>query len=66
MTLAELEAAIGWLERNRLSDYTAMLEGDARYDWTTHQARRMETLPSVVLTANGEGVSRSSKADMGT
>lgn len=37
MTLAELEAAIGWLERNRLSDHLPLLEGDPRYAWTVRQ-----------------------------
>jgi superfamily II DNA or RNA helicase len=31
MTLAELEAVVGWLERNRLSDFLELLEGDAQY-----------------------------------
>ena len=59
MTLAELEAAIGWLERNRLSDHTAVLEGDARYDWTAR--KRTEWRPPVGR-ADGRrgGVSRSS------
>ncbi|MCK8784967.1 DEAD/DEAH box helicase family protein [Roseomonas sp. NAR14] len=37
MTLAELEAAIGWLERNRLADHRHLLEGDPRYAWTVRQ-----------------------------
>ena len=65
MTLAELEAAIGWLERNRLSDHTAMLEGDARYDWTTRK-RTEWRLPVGRADGKRGGVSRSSKADMGT
>ena len=39
MTLAELEAAISWLERNRLADHLHLLEGDHRYGWA---ARRRE------------------------
>jgi hypothetical protein len=31
MNLAELEAALGWLERHRLVDHLQLLEGDARY-----------------------------------
>ena len=31
MTLAELEAVIGWLERNRLADYLPLLDHDPRY-----------------------------------
>ncbi len=37
MTLAELEAAIGWLERNRLCDHMALLDDDPRYAWTARQ-----------------------------
>lgn len=38
MGLAELEAALAWLERNRLRDHLHLLEGDARYAW---DARRV-------------------------
>lgn len=31
MTMAELEAALAWLERNRLADHLHVLEGDTRY-----------------------------------
>ena len=34
MTLSELEAAIGWLERNRLATRLPLLEDDPRYTWT--------------------------------
>lgn len=37
MTLAELEAAIGWMERNRLADHLQLLEGDPRYAWSVRQ-----------------------------
>ena len=37
MTLAELEAAIGWLERNRLADHLHLLEGDPRYAWSARK-----------------------------
>ena len=37
MTLAELEAALAWLERNRLADHLHVLEGDARYAWGARQ-----------------------------
>ena len=33
MTLAELEAALAWLERNRLADHAGVLEGDEQYAW---------------------------------
>lgn len=37
MSLSELEAAVGWLERNRLADHLHLLDGDARYAWTARQ-----------------------------
>jgi hypothetical protein len=42
MTLPELEAALGWLERNRLADHLHLLEGDHRYAWAA--ARRREVV----------------------
>jgi hypothetical protein len=30
MTLAELEVAVAWLDRNRLSDHVELLDGDMR------------------------------------
>ena len=39
MNLQELEAAISWLERNRLSEHADLLEGDPRYAWTARQRR---------------------------
>jgi superfamily II DNA or RNA helicase len=45
MTMAELEAAIEWLGRNRLRDHLHLLEGDHRFGW---QARpRGEWRPPV-------------------
>jgi superfamily II DNA or RNA helicase len=40
MTLPELEAALAWLERNRLFDHLPLLEGDPRYAWTVARRRR--------------------------
>ncbi len=37
MTLEELEAAIGWMERNRLGDHLHLLEGDPRYAWSARE-----------------------------
>ena len=37
MTLAELEAALAWLERHRLVDHLHVLEGDPRYAWQVRQ-----------------------------
>ena len=34
MSLAELEAAVGWLERNRLSDHAVLIENDPQYRWS--------------------------------
>jgi hypothetical protein len=39
MTLPELEAALAWLERNRLYDHLSLLEGDNRYAWTAARRR---------------------------
>jgi superfamily II DNA or RNA helicase len=39
MTIAELQAALGWLERNRLSEHLHLLEGDSRYAWSARQRR---------------------------
>ena len=51
LTLAELEAALAWLERNRLADHFHLLDGDARYAWSVQQRsgqwlRAMRTMPS--------------------
>jgi hypothetical protein len=40
MTLSELEAALAWLERNRLFDHLSLLEGDSRYAWMAAKRRR--------------------------
>jgi superfamily II DNA or RNA helicase len=40
MTLPELEAALAWLERNRLFDHLHLLEGDQRYVWSAARRRR--------------------------
>jgi hypothetical protein len=45
MTIAELEAALAWLERNRLAEHLHLLEGDTRYAWSARQ-RRPHWLPS--------------------
>ncbi|MGH7110344.1 MAG: DEAD/DEAH box helicase [Stellaceae bacterium] len=37
MTLAELEAAVAWLERNRIGDHLHLLEGDHRYGWAARR-----------------------------
>jgi hypothetical protein len=40
MTLDELEAAVGWLERNRISDHLHRLARDPQYRWSSRQRRR--------------------------
>ncbi|HQT77585.1 MAG: restriction endonuclease subunit R [Rhodospirillales bacterium 20-64-7] len=37
MTIAELEASLGWLERHRLSDHLDLLQGDPKYAWTVRK-----------------------------
>jgi superfamily II DNA or RNA helicase len=49
MTLAELEAARSWLERNRLADHLHLLEGDPRYAWAAR--KRGEWRPPVGRSA---------------
>lgn len=57
MTLSELEAAIGWLERNRLCEHLDLLEGDPRYAWSAR--KRQEWKPPVgrlrLSTGSGRG-----------
>lgn len=43
MTIAELEAAIGWLERNRLADHGHLLDDDPRYAWTARRRQARGT-----------------------
>ncbi|GJD64493.1 DEAD/DEAH box helicase [Methylobacterium frigidaeris] len=37
MTVEELEAALAWLERNRLQDHLHLLDGDSRYAWSVRR-----------------------------
>jgi superfamily II DNA or RNA helicase len=39
MSLAELEAVVGWLERNRISDHLHLVEDDPQYRWSLAQRR---------------------------
>ncbi len=39
MSVAELEAAMAWLGRNRLRDHLQLLEGDHRFGWAARQRR---------------------------
>ena len=45
MTLSELEAAVGWLERNRLAEHLQLLADDPRYAWSAR--KRGEWKPPV-------------------
>jgi hypothetical protein len=58
MSLAELAAAIGWLERNRLAEHAHLLEGDARYAWTARQRRGEWTPPVGRVSRAGQGPGR--------
>ncbi len=51
MTLAELEAALEWLGRNRLRDHLHLLEGDHRFGWRARP--RGEWRPPVGRPAGG-------------
>jgi superfamily II DNA or RNA helicase len=53
MTLAELEAAVEWLGRNRLRDHLHLLEGDHRFGWRARP--RGEWRPPVGRPAGGHG-----------
>ena len=44
MSLAELEAALAWLDRNRLSEHLHLLEGDARYAWSERRRSKLAGL----------------------
>jgi len=57
MTLSELEAAIGWLERNRLCEHLSLLEDDPRYAWSAR--KRTEWKPPVGRTAPAPPSTRS-------
>ena len=52
MTLAELEAAVSWLERNRLADHQHLLNGDPRYAF---RARQVSAWERRHLAATGKG-----------
>lgn len=45
MSLAELEAAVGWLERNRLGDHLDLIDDDQRYRWSSRRQRAMNRPP---------------------
>jgi hypothetical protein len=53
MSLAELEAALAWLSRNRLSDHLHLLDGDHRYAWAAR--KRGDWAPPVGRRADAWG-----------
>ena len=62
MTLAELQAAVGWLERNRLGDHLHVLDDDPRYAWT---ARKRGEWKPPVGRARPAAAARTPAADRG-
>ncbi len=67
MTLSELEAAIGWLERNRLSGHLHLLDERPALYLVGQQARRVErrsaTSRPTVLARAGEGEGCGNRCD---
>lgn len=59
MTLPQLESALSWLERNRLSDHMHLLEGDQRYVWVARQ--RKGWVPPVGRADGRKGSRRDSR-----
>lgn len=53
MTLSELEATVGWLERNRLSDHRHLIVDDPQFTWSTR--RRGQAIPYGSLSQGGRG-----------
>jgi hypothetical protein len=39
LSIEELEAAVGWLERNRIRDHLGLIEDDAHYRWSSRRQR---------------------------
>jgi superfamily II DNA or RNA helicase len=60
MTIAEMEAAVGWLERNRLADHMHLVRDDPRYAFTARRVARAERLK---LAASGQAVLDTGKAE---
>jgi superfamily II DNA or RNA helicase len=60
MTIAELEAATGWLERNRLADHLHLVQGDPRYAFT---ARRVASAERRRLADAGQRALDAGEAD---
>jgi len=54
---AQMQAALSWLERNRLSEHAKLLDGDAKYRWTDMRSRRFR-----LRHGTGEGMERMHRA----
>ena len=52
MSLSDLEAAVSWLERNRLADHAEVLKDDPRYGWTMRQHQDWTYRQSAAPTAS--------------
>jgi hypothetical protein len=64
MTLAELEAAVGWLERNRVADHLELLRDDHRYEWVA-AARRQGSATLRRPVRSGKGASGGNNTSSG-
>lgn len=53
MSLAELEAMIGWLERNRVSDHLHLIRDDPRYQWTARERRKAAARTASLRRSDG-------------
>lgn len=51
MSLSELEATLGWLERNRLSEHLHLIADDAQYRWSSRRGRRPAPRPDITPKA---------------
>ena len=69
MTQAELEAEIGWLERNRISSHLGLIRDDPRYGWSKRQRRSgvtrrdMDQQAAMVRAAQTRKVCQRSRID---
>ncbi|PWC37899.1 DEAD/DEAH box helicase family protein [Azospirillum sp. TSO35-2] len=51
MTLSELEATIGWLERNRLSDHRHLIADDPQFQWSNRRKGQARRVPNLMPAA---------------
>jgi superfamily II DNA or RNA helicase len=62
MGLAELEAAVAWLGRNRVRDHLHLLDGDPRYAWQARKRTGEWRPPVGRVRRDGEGARRAAPA----